>query len=56
MGMSESMDQARLVAMSDLVGKISTKVISQFDYILSNKNNSESKAYMEKVNSAIGLY
>ena len=49
MGMSESMDQARLVAMSDLVGKISTKVISQFDYILSNKNNSESKAYMEKV-------
>lgn len=49
MGMSESMDQARLVAMSDLVGKISTKVESHFGYILSNKDNSESKAYMEKV-------
>ena len=49
MGMSESMDQARLVAMSDLVGKISTNVESQFNYILSNKDNSESKSYMEKV-------
>lgn len=49
MGMSESMDHARLVAMSDLVGKISTVVKSRFEYVLGNKDNKESKSYMEKV-------
>ena len=49
MGMSESMDQARQVAMGDLVGKISTKVESQFQFILTNKDNAKSEGQMEKI-------
>ena len=49
MGMSESMDQARLVAMNDLVSKISTKVESQFEYILTNKDNRQSEGKMDKI-------
>lgn len=49
MGMSESMDHARQVAMADLVGKISSKVESQFIYILGNTNNKESEGKMEKI-------
>ena len=49
MGMSESMDQARLVAMSDLVGKISSKVESRFEYLITNKDNKQSEGRMEKI-------
>lgn len=49
MGVSESMDQARLVAMNDLVSKISTKVESQFEYILTNKDNRQSEGKMDKI-------
>lgn len=49
MGMSESMDHARQVAMADLVGKISSKVETQFIYILGNTNNKESEGKMEKI-------
>lgn len=49
MGMSESMDHARLVAMSDLVGKISSNVESRFDFVLSNKDNKNSEGQMEKI-------
>jgi hypothetical protein len=49
MGMSESMDHARQVAMGDLVGKISTKVESQFQFLLTNKDNAKSEGQMEKI-------
>ena len=49
MGMSESMDQARQVAIGDLVGKISTKVESQFQFLLTNKDNAKSEGQMEKI-------
>ncbi|MBQ7426747.1 MAG: LPP20 family lipoprotein [Prevotella sp.] len=49
MGMSESMDHARQVAMSDLVSKISTKVISRFEYLITNQGNKMSDGQMEKI-------
>lgn len=47
--MSESMDHARQVAMSDLVGKISTKVETRFDFVLTNKDGKKSEEQMEKI-------
>lgn len=38
MGMSTSIDEARLAALSDLSGKISVKVRSQYDYCLNNES------------------
>lgn len=49
MGMSESMDQARQVAMGDLVGKISSRVESQFEFLLTNKDNKQSEGKVEKI-------
>lgn len=49
MGMSESMDHARQVAMGDLVGKISTDVETRFDFVLTNKDGKKSKGQMEKI-------
>lgn len=49
MGMSESMDHARQVAMGDLVGKISTKVETRFDFLLTNKDGKMSEGQMEKI-------
>ena len=49
MGMSESMDQARQVAMGDLVGKISTNVKTRFDIALSNTDGKKSESKMEKI-------
>ena len=49
MGMSESMDHARQVAMGDLVSKISTKVISRFEYLITNQGNKMSDGQMEKI-------
>lgn len=49
MGMSESMDHARQVAMGDLVSKISTKVISRFEYLVTNQGNKMSDGQMEKI-------
>ena len=49
MGMSESMDHARQVAMSDLVGKISTNVKTRFEYLITNRDNKMSDGQMEKI-------
>ena len=49
MGMSESMDHARQVAIGDLVGNISTDVETRFDFVLTNKDGKKSEGQMEKI-------
>ena len=48
-GISESLEEARLTALNDLVGKISTRVESRFEYLITNKDNVLSESKMEKI-------
>ena len=48
-GISESLEEARLTALNDLVGKISTRVESRFEYLITNKDNVLSESKMKKI-------
>lgn len=52
MGVNANIEEARQTALSDLASKISTKVISRFDYVLTNENKGNyvnSEARMKNV-------
>lgn len=52
MGVDTSLDKARQTALSDLAGKISTKVESQFDYLIDQKTKNRdvvSESNMKKI-------
>lgn len=56
MGMSPSIDEARQMALSDLAGKISVKVSSQFNYHVSNENKGQTSNTEEKMMGIIKSY
>jgi len=56
MGMGNSVDEARQAALSDLSGKISVKVSSQFDYHTMNETNSKNVNTEEKMKMIIKSY
>ena len=56
MGVNPSIEEARQVALSDLAGKISVKVSSQFDYQLTNENKNNYVNSEERMKSVINSY
>lgn len=56
MGMNTSIDEARQSALSDLSGKISVKVSSQFDYHILNENKGEQVNTEERMKGIIKSY
>ena len=56
MGISSSIDEARQAALSDLAGKISVKVSSQFNYHVSNENKGQVSNTEEKMMGIIKSY
>ena len=56
MGMGNSVDEARQAALSDLSGKISVKVSSQFDYHTMNETNNKNVNTEEKMKMIIKSY
>ena len=56
MGVATSIDNARQAALSDLAGKISVRVSSQFDYLIENKNKDNIINSEEKMKGIIKSY
>lgn len=56
MGVNASIDEARQTALSDLAGKISVKVSSQFNYQLVNDNKNNQVNSEERMKSVINSY
>lgn len=56
MGMSSSIEEARQSALSNLLSKISTKVSSQFDFLLINENKGKEVNSEERVNGIVKSY
>lgn len=56
MGISSSIDEARQSALSDLSGKISVRVSSQFNYQVSNENSGNKVSTEERMKGVIQSY
>lgn len=56
MGVSPSIDEARQMALSDLAGKISVKVSSQFDYHVANESKGKTVNTEERMKGIIKSY
>lgn len=56
MGISAQLDDARQLALSDLAGKISTKVEQRFDYVIKSENTDRRSNYQEKMNNIVHSY
>ena len=56
MGMSKNLENARLVAFNDLAGKISSKVESQFSFVISQKTKGEEVESITQMNNIIKSY
>ena len=56
MGMSTSIEEARLAALSDLSGKISVKVRSQYDFCLNNENKGSTVSSEARMKGIIQSY
>ena len=56
MGVNSELEEARQTALSDLSGKISTKVQSQFEYVLENKSKGQDVDSETKMKNIIRSY
>jgi nitrogen fixation protein FixH len=56
MGVNAELEEARQTALSDLSGKISTKVQSQFEYVLENKSKGQQVDSETKMKNIIRSY
>ena len=56
MGVNANIEEARQTALSDLASKISTKVISRFDYVLTNENKGNSVNSEARMKNVINSY
>lgn len=56
MGIASSIDEARQIALSDLSGKISVKVSSQFDYHVANESKGKTVSTEERMKGIIKSY
>ena len=54
--MSDKLDEARQLALSDLAGKISTQVTSRFDYVINSSNTNKGSDFEEKMKNIIHSY